>query len=717
MNWFPWDEEAWDKAKVENKLVLVSIGYSACHWCHVMERETFEDIASGAIMNQHFVCIKVDREERPDVDQVYMDACQLVTHRGGWPLNVFCLPDGRPIHAGTYFPKANWDDMLVKLSHFYNTKKEEAERYASELSAGVQQLDRLGFNAESEGMSIEGLKAVVEKQKQSFDPVYGGFNWSPKFPMPVCWQFLLHFHSYTCDETVKFQVLQTLTQMALGGIYDQVGGGFARYSTDSLWKAPHFEKMLYDNAQLISLYIAGWRLSKDPLYKQVIEETIAFVFRELLSPEGMFFSALDADSEGEEGKFYVWTEAEFEAIAQGTDAVIARAKQNIISDEETNSLKQSSIIDEIASGQNTYIPNKLSTNPRNDGLLKEYYCISQEALWEHGQNILLAKHKPADFAALKGIGPDDWNKTLIEFKRQCLTERAKRIHPGLDDKCITSWNALMIKALAEAYLCFGDETWLEKAVACGDFIHTELIEPSAVADGNGLLPHPPSHLSSSCLRRIYNKGQKSVNAFLEDYALLADAYLSLYESTADENWITRAMDLMNVCLENFFDLASGFFLFKSKKDAPLFAVKTDLTDDVIPSGNSVMAQVMYRLGHLQGDIQLINTATEMLRKVSDQFAKHPTGNGNWMDLQLANQHGLVQLVICCKAEERKNLLADLGTYLLPHVLLVWQLGTAKIPLAKDKKTLGGITFYVCRAHTCYPPVKSLKEAITLIFSI
>ncbi len=661
VDWFPWEEEAWQKAKQEDKLVLVSIGYSACHWCHVMERETFEDNASAEIMNQHFVCIKVDREERPDVDQVYMDACQLVTHRGGWPLNVFCLPDGRPIHAGTYFPKANWDDMLLKLSHFYKTKKEEAERYARELSAGVQQLDSLGFNAEAAGMSIEGLKAVVEKQKQSFDPVYGGFNWAPKFPMPVCWRFLLHYHSYTCDESVKFQVLQTLTQMALGGIYDQVGGGFARYSTDSLWKAPHFEKMLYDNAQLISLYTAGWRLSKDPLYKQVIEETIAFVFRELLSPEGMFFSALDADSEGEEGKFYVWSEAEFDMIAND-----------------------------------------------ESGLLKEYYCIGQEALWEHGQNILLAKHTPFDFAALKGIDPDDWNETLLQFKQKCLAERAKRIRPGLDDKCITSWNALMIKALSEAYLCFGEETWLAKAIVCGNFINNGFDKAQ---------PDKTQHTTDNSLLRIYNKTQKSVNAFLEDYALLADAYLSLYEATADEIWISRAMDLVKVCQQDFYDSATGFFLFKSKKDAPLFAVKTDLTDDVIPSGNSVMAQVLFRLGHLQGDLQLMESATDMLRKVSDQFAKHPTGNGNWMDLQLANQHGLVQLVICCKAEERKNLLVELGTYLLPHVLLVWQLGTAKIPLAKDKKTLDGITFYVCRAHTCYPPVKSLKEAIPLAFSI
>ena len=314
VNWYPWGTEALQKARDENKLILVSIGYSACHWCHVMEHESFEDEQVAAVMNEYFVCIKVDREERPDIDQIYMSAVQLMTGRGGWPLNCICLPDQRPIYGGTYFPKKDWTSLLINLAEFYKQKPQDAEEYAVRLTEGIQQYESVDFITEQPEYSKADLEAIVTAWRKHFDPEEGGMNHAPKFPMPNNWQFLMRYAHLMKDEGIANAVKLTLKKMAYGGIYDHVGGGFARYSVDGRWHVPHFEKMLYDNAQLISLYAEAYTWNRDPLYKQIVDETIAFVQGELTSPDNGFYSALDADSEGVEGKFYIFTKEEIEEV-------------------------------------------------------------------------------------------------------------------------------------------------------------------------------------------------------------------------------------------------------------------------------------------------------------------------------------------------------------------------------------------------------------------
>lgn len=415
VNWIEWSDEVFNIARKENKLIIVSIGYSACHWCHVMERESFEQEDTAAIMNKHFVCVKVDREERPDVDQIYMDAVQLLTGRGGWPLNVITLPDGRPIHGGTYFPKAEWERILNALANLWQNNPEEAMEYATNLSNGIKKLD-VFIPEPNASISFNIVYDALNSWKNNFDLQFGGYNWAPKFPMPNNWLLFLHFSRYTNDSTFINAVNKTLTAMAKGGINDQLGGGFARYSTDSYWKVPHFEKMLYDNAQLIELYSYAYAATHNPLYKQTVEKTIAFIENELTNNEGLFYSALDADSEGVEGKFYIWTQQEL---------------KNILGDDEP--------------------------------VFSLYYSVDVYGNWEHGTNILYITRTDEELQKLTGLPIE----TLKEIINRCivklLNERKKRVKPGLDDKTICSWNALTIKGYAVAGMILNNDNYILKA--------------------------------------------------------------------------------------------------------------------------------------------------------------------------------------------------------------------------------------------------------------
>lgn len=408
VNWYPWGDEAFKKAKDENKLVLVSIGYAACHWCHVMEHESFEDEGVAAIMNEHFVCIKVDREERPDIDQIYMDAVQLLSRRGGWPLNCFALPDGRPVFGGTYFPKESWKEVLLTLNRLYTENYEKIQEQASAITSALSDISSLLRNNPEETFNIKYLEEYYSELSKTFDLKLGGSKGAPKFPMPVVYEFLLRYSFHSDNKNALGHVLLTLDQMALGGIYDHIGGGFARYSTDEHWFAPHFEKMLYDNAQLVSLYSKAYKVSRKPEYKNVIIETLNFIERELTSDDGAFYSSLDADSEGEEGKYYVWTKNEIDNILRPDSALFCR-----------------------------------------------YYQVTAEGNWEEGKNILHLKSFPES------------SETLV-FLNQCksrlLKERSSRVWPALDSKILCSWNALMLEAYLEAYTALGEVSYFEKAL-------------------------------------------------------------------------------------------------------------------------------------------------------------------------------------------------------------------------------------------------------------
>ena len=397
-------EEALEKARKENKLIIVSIGYSACHWCHVMEKESFEDEQVARFMNDNFVAIKVDREERPDIDQVYMNAVQLISGNGGWPLNCITLPDGRPIYGGTYFPKKQWLDILNQVSDFVKQNPDKAEQQATLLTQGINTSEIITFNSDVGEYGKNDLDNIFQTWQKSIDYSNGGYNRAPKFPMPIGYQFLLYYHYLTQNKDALKAVTVTLRKMAEGGIYDQIGGGFARYSTDAFWKVPHFEKMLYDNAQLVSLYSAAYQLIKDPMYKIIVEETLGFIERELTSEKGGFYSSLDADSEGEEGKYYVWTQGEI---------------RKILGDESD--------------------------------FIFDYYGVKENGNWEKGQNILLKKTSDNKIAEKYKISQEEVNKRVVQAKGMLLSERSHRIPPGLDDKILTSWNALMIKAYVDAY--------------------------------------------------------------------------------------------------------------------------------------------------------------------------------------------------------------------------------------------------------------------------
>jgi uncharacterized protein YyaL (SSP411 family) len=422
VDWYPWSEEALVLAKKEKKLIIVSIGYAACHWCHVMEHESFEDTTVANLMNQYYISIKVDREERPDVDQVYMDAAHAMTGRGGWPLNVITLPDGRPIYAGTYFQKNQWLKVLQGVQDFYENTPDKALEQAMQVAAGVNRMNIVPKSSEI-NFSKEKLIKAAKDWTNALDNKEGGRRGNMKFPMPKSYLALLNYATLNNDEKAKEAVLLTIDKMAEGGIYDQLGGGFSRYSTDPYWHVPHFEKMLYDNAQLITLYAEAYKLTKKPFYRQIVDETIEFCIRELGSPENGFYSSLDADSEGEEGKFYVWTADE---------------------------------VDEVLSNDSE--------------AFKEYYGVNNRGNWEEGKNILKISASISELAKKYNLPETQLQESINRSRAKLLKERGKRIRPGLDDKILTSWNGLMISGLAHAYEATGKEEYRDKAVASGEFI-------------------------------------------------------------------------------------------------------------------------------------------------------------------------------------------------------------------------------------------------------
>ncbi|MEI7503169.1 MAG: thioredoxin domain-containing protein [Paludibacter sp.] len=427
VNWYPWGQEALDKAQYEHKLIIVSIGYAACHWCHVMEHESFESEEVANYMNANFVCIKVDREERPDIDQVYMNAVQLISGQGGWPLNCITLPDGRPIWGGTYYPTSNWLDMLAQVSNFVIQNPDKAEHQAKTLTQGIQSSEMIVEDAEKPDYNLSNLHEIFDNWKSDIDYVEGGQNRAPKFPLPVGYQFLLHYHHVSKNKDALKAVTVTLDKMANGGIYDQIGCGFSRYSTDAVWKVPHFEKMLYDNAQLVSLYSAAFQQTKNPYYKTIVNETLEFVERELTSEEGGFYASLDADSEGVEGKFYVWTANEMKEVLG-----------------------------------------------KNADLMMDYYNVTEEGNWEDGVNILLKKASDKAIAHKYNITESKLTECILEAKDLLLKKRSKRVRPGLDDKMLTSWNGLMTKGYIDAYRAFDDEKYLEMALRNAEFIIQKL---------------------------------------------------------------------------------------------------------------------------------------------------------------------------------------------------------------------------------------------------
>lgn len=650
VNWKAWNAETLSLAKKENKLLVISVGYSACHWCHVMEEESFENDSIAKIMNANFISIKVDREERPDIDKVYMNAVQLMTGSGGWPLNCIALPDGRPIFGGTYFTKEQWSKVLISISKLYKESPEKAIAFAENLTKGIQESQLIVLNKKTSNFEAKDITQALDIWKTQIDTIYGGFKGAPKFPMPNSLDFLLRYGYQFNDTIVSAYLNNTLTKMAYGGIYDQIGGGFSRYAVDEKWHIPHFEKMLYDNAQLVSIYSKAYITNKNDLFKEVVTESLNFIKEELTAENGAFYSSLDADSknklgEKEEGAYYEWTEAELQLIL-GSDFE----------------------------------------------LFKDFYNINSYGFWEKNKYVLIRNSSKIAFAAKHKLSLLALNNKINTWKNTLKVERNKRSSPNLDDKVLTSWNALMIQGYLDAYRAFGNLEYLEIAIKNAHFI----IEKQLRKDGG--------------LNRNFKNGFSTINAYSEDYATIIQAYISLYEVTLDEEWLTTSKELMEYLFVNFFNEKNGMFHFTSKEDENLIARKYEVIDGVMPASNSLIANSLFKLGHYYSDNKYLKTSEQMLNNIKKDVKISPGNYSNWLHLMTNFTKPFYEVVVAGNEalEVNKSLIKNYT----PNILIA---GTSEenktLPLLSYKFNDDETFIYVCVNGTCKKPEVNLKTAL------
>ncbi|WP_300436899.1 thioredoxin domain-containing protein [Christiangramia sp.] len=591
VDWYEWGPEALQKAKEEDKPIIISVGYSSCHWCHVMEKESFMDSTVASIMNKYFVSIKIDREERPDIDKIYMDAAVLINGSGGWPLNAIALPDGRPFFAGTYFPKEQWKNILSRVAEAYKNNKADLVNTAKALTEGIRNSNSLDSLTNTKtGFSEADYFSILNNWQNEWDIYFGGYSGTQKFPLPMSWEAVLQYYYLSGDKNALNMVNTTLQKMARGGIYDQLGGGFARYSIDSKWLIPHFEKMLYDNAQLVSLYSKAYKVTHNEEYKQLVKETIAFTERELSNGDAIFYSSINADSDGEEGKYYVWTTEEIDNVLTKSEAVI----------------------------------------------IKDYFNVERYGNWEEGKNILHRSTSPEEFVKEKTFLLSDFNETLNSAKKKLLEFRRSREKPSVDKKVLTSWNALMAQAYLDAYTAFGEKEYLEEALKIGNFLNREMVQE----DGK--------------LWRNYKNGKKKIPGFLDDYAFLIQAYINFYEITFDIKWLQRADKLLNYTIEHFRSEQEVMFFYTDAGQENLIVRKIEIQDNVMPSSNSVMAKNLFVLGHLLEKKQYLDLSDQMLTQLLDLVISNPSSFANWTRLYGIKAFGSYEIAIVGKEAVSKN---------------------------------------------------------------
>ena len=694
VNWHPWGEEALKEAKEENKLMIISIGYAACHWCHVMEHESFEDSAVAALMNKHFVSIKVDREERPDVDQVYMDAAQLMTGRGGWPLNAIALPDGRPVFAGTYFPKKEWMNVLSQVQRAYENNPDRLEKIAQEVTQGIQSMEAAYTSPTSQEYQPDMLDELFRAFKPTLDFQRGGRQGAPKFPMPVNQEWLMQYYYYTGNTEAREAVLTTLNEMMQGGLYDHLGGGFARYSTDAQWRVPHFEKMLYDNAQLVSLYSHAYQLTHDPRYRQVVYETLNFITREMTSPEGAFYSSLDADSEGEEGKFYVWTTDQVDSLK--SDSSSANPVQSLHCNDCTahRDSVQSLHCNDCTAHRDSVQSLHCNDTEGSQKLLKQYYHITPRGNWEDGKNILYTDQTDSAFAQENDTALSDW-LAIKQAGKQCLFHtRAQRVRPGLDDKSLTAWNALMLNGYVDAYRTFGEERFLQAALKNAQLLQAKVMQ------------------SDSSLMRNYKDGKATIDGFLDDYSFTVAAFINLYQATFDEQWLYAAQRLQEYALHHFNDPSSALFFYTSDRHPSLIARKKEVSDNVIPASNSQMAINLHQLGLLLYREDYLETSRAMLDQVYPSLLSSPGFYAHWGVLLNDFVHEPYEVAIVGLEYQAKRQALD--QHYLPNALLLGGATEGTLELLEDKQTEGQTMIYVCQDKMCLLPVEAVDKAVAQI---
>jgi len=651
VDWYPWGKEALEKARVENKPIIISIGYSSCHWCHVMEKESFEDEEVAAVMNKFFISIKVDREERPDIDQVYMDAVQLMTGRGGWPLNVVALPDQRPVYGGTYFPREQWRQVLLKLAAFYRDDPSTCIRYAEELTDGVNRIGVVPLSASVASNTTFDYNAILDRWARLWDNDEGGPLRSPKFPMPDSYRFLLAAADHSGRVDALKHVFLTLDKMGHGGIMDQIGGGFYRYSTDMIWKVPHFEKMLYDNALLVSLYADAFKQSGKLFYLEVIEGVLGFVEREMTSPSGGFYSALDADSEGVEGRYYCWNPDELRVLL-GADAELAIA----------------------------------------------YFNIDAKGYWEHDRYIPLRTFSDEQFAVQHGFSLEDLQHRISTVRDKMMGARSSRVKPGLDDKIICSWNAMMISALLDAWSATGKEDWLLSARRSMTFLRSNFLKEDRLLH---------------CGIESKNGIEVSIHGFLDDYAFVIEALLRIFSMDMDEDALDLAIRLTHRVLNDFSDEQQPFFWFTSNDSEALISRKQEVGDNVIPSSNSVMAHNLLKLFLITGDLQYVERCRRMISAISTDIESNTSWYSRWARVAMELNEGS-ELVIC--GTSAGAACRELHRQYLPLTTIVATAKASLLDIFKDRFSGADLNMFFCQGQSCHPPVNSINELAELMKS-
>jgi uncharacterized protein YyaL (SSP411 family) len=670
VDWFPWGDEAIQKSREEDKPMLVSIGYSACHWCHVMERESFEDPETAEIMNRLFVNIKIDREERPDLDHIYMDAVQAIAGNGGWPLNVFLTPEGKPFYGGTYFPPVNqhnrpsWKSVLENISAAFREKRKEIEEQADNLTNHIA---GSGFGIQvpegEPGFVQEDTQVIYEQLMKTADRKYGGFGGAPKFPQTFSIRFLLQYYYYTGEQEALDQACLSLDKMIYGGIYDQLGGGFARYSTDEEWLAPHFEKMLYDNALLVITMSEALQLTQKPTYSRAIRETMDFIQNELYSRKGGFYSALDADSEGEEGKFYTWQKNE--------------------------------ILEILGSEGEEFCT---------------FYDVSEKGNWE-GKNILRLTLNAQRLT--RDADPSTVNhQPSTIWKKKLLAHRNKRIHPQLDDKILLGWNALMITACCKAFAALEDESYLDLAVKNIGFL-----EEKMKGEGIHFFIHSCKSGSENAESAMdagnAGKERAIIPAFLDDYAYLIEAYIQLQEVTGEVQWLIRAKELTDWVIEHFSEAETGYFYYTHQGQDDVIVRKREVYDGAIPSGNAVMAANLLYLGTVFDLNEWKQRAARNTGGLKDLIKRYPGSFGVWATVINGFTYQLYEIVLA-GAYSKENHQEFLKKAIPNRVFQVSSVTHPDLPILRNKPVQGPSQFFLCRDYSCQKPVKEVAELIRLI---
>ncbi|MFI2742017.1 thioredoxin domain-containing protein [Zhouia sp. PK063] len=651
VQWHPWSQNILAEAQQHNKLLLISIGYAACHWCHVMEHESFENEDVALVMNANYINIKIDREERPDLDQIYMDALQLMTGQGGWPLNIVALPNGKPVWGGTYFKKEDWISVLQQIANLYKDNPEKVKEYAANLEEGIKQLNEIIPN-KSQDFPNDILEKILHKWQSHFDLNYGGAKGAPKFMMPVNLQFLMRYAHQTENKNLLDYVDLSLEKMANGGIYDHVGGGFSRYSVDNKWHVPHFEKMLYDNAQLITLYANAYKRAPNKLYKNVIEDTISFIERELTNNEGLCYSSLDADSLNnkkhlKEGAFYTWTKEEL---------------QELLDDDFS--------------------------------IFSDYFNINHFGYWEEQQYVLIKTKSVNEIAEIHHITTLECENIIKHCKKKLFKYREQRNKPRLDDKTLTSWNAMMVEAYITTSQALQNNTYLQKA----ELLAEKLILKTTNTEGG--------------LFHNYKNGKATISGFLEDYAFLSKATFLLHQATGNEKWLSQTKTLVNYCFDHFYDNSSGLFYFTNNTEEVIITRKFEKSDNVIPASNSVMANLLFELAKHTNNTAYENAAKKMTFTVLNDSFQYPYSHANWLNAILNYSENFYEIAIAGpKAKEKYNKLTSIY---LPNCTFAYHSKESVLPLLKDRFNAEKTYIYVCKNNQCNLPVTKKNDVLILL---